>query len=141
MHQQAVWKAYTALLTSNAISVFSSRIHFEYRKIVSKYSGPSLWRYVIDGPNLSFMSISFSPSLQHVLVGLNAENRVYSPAKELQSFGMHLPDIIQINKLREFLTENTLNSSCPGRERKTTHPARSQRLLDLCYFAPIIPPT
>src|SRR5712675_1944632 len=48
-----------------------------------------------------------------VLVGPNNEIINHSPAKELQSFGMHLPDIIQVDELREFLTSNnTVNPSC-----------------------------
>jgi hypothetical protein len=76
------------------------------------YSGLSLWRYVIDGPSLSFMSTSLSLSLQRVLAGWSAECTAYSLAKELQRLGMHLPDIIQINELREFLTKNALSWSC-----------------------------
>jgi hypothetical protein len=65
-----------ALLTSNAISAFSLRIHFEYWKMVSKYSGLSLWRYVIDGPSLSFTCVSFSLSLQCVSVESNTRDTV-----------------------------------------------------------------
>jgi hypothetical protein len=53
---------------------------------------------------------------------------------------MHFSDIIQINELRVFLTENTISLSWV-REKESTHLAGGKCLLDVRYFAPIISPT
>ena len=66
---------------------------------------------------------------------------IYSLAKELQSFGMHLPYIIQINEFREFLIDNTISHLEIEEKRQSTHLARGKRLLNVRYFAPIISPT
>jgi hypothetical protein len=55
---------------------------------------------------------------------------------------MHLPDMIQVNKLGEFLTDHIISSSClKKKEEKNTHFASGKRFLDLRHFTPIIPPT
>jgi hypothetical protein len=68
---------------------------------------------------------------------------LYSLAKELQSFRMHLPDIIQINELREFLTERTLYKLDLSRKitGNRTHLACGKHFLDLPHLAPVVPPT
>lgn len=54
---------------------------------------------------------------------------------------MHFSDIIQINELRVFLTEDTISCLGTRRKRESTHLAGGKCLLDLRYFAPIISPT
>jgi hypothetical protein len=47
---------------------------------------------------------------------------LYSLAKEVQSFGMHLPDMIQVNKLGEFLTDQYHKFILSEKKRKTPTP-------------------